>query len=140
MICVPHLIFPLVYRRGKLDDLSKLMFSADLSIQTDSIEHNIIGMGHEFWIGIDRETIVAICVIERNMPNLVTVMYLRVSESYKNAGVGSALLETIMENYPETEFKVIPLEGTHEFYELIGFERTSRWEMRSRSKARSKSS
>lgn len=140
MILVPHLISPFVYRRGNLDDLSKLVFAADLSIRTDSIEHNIIGMGHEFWIGIDHETIVAICVIDRNLPNLVTVMFLQVSESYKKTGVGSALLHAIMDSYPESEFRVVPLNGTREFYELMGFEPAGRWEMRTQSRARSKPS
>jgi len=116
------------------------MFAADLSIRTESIEHNIIGMGHEFWVGIDHETVVAICVIDRNLPNLVTVMYLQVSDSYKNTGVGSALLQAVMDSYPESEFRVVPLNGTHEFYELMGFELTGRWEMRSRFRGRSKSS
>ena len=119
-----------IYRRGNLEDLSKLTFADGLSVSTESIEFNILGMGHEFWIAIEGNTIIGLTVVGRTTSNQFTVMYLQVVPSHKSQGIGSALLRTFIEYYAGSEFAVIPFDGTEEFYRRLGFEKTTQWEMR----------
>lgn len=120
----------IVYRRGGLEDLSKFRIADDLGLTTQSIEYNVVGVGHEFWIAVENNRIVALTAIGRTSPGKLTVMYLQVSPSHKYRGVGSALLRTVIENYPECEFSVVPFEGTEAFYRRLGFESVSQWEMK----------
>lgn len=119
-----------IYRRGNLEDLSKLTFAEELSVSAESIEFNILGMGHEFWIAIEGSTIIGLTVMGRTSPNQFTVMYLQIAPSHKNQGIGSTLLRAIIENYAGSEFVVIPFDGTEEFYRRLGFEKKNQWEMR----------
>lgn len=120
----------ITYRRGNLEDLSRLKFARRLSVTPATVEFNVVGMGHEFWIAVDDNTIVGLTVLARATATQRTILYLHVSDAHKNRGIGSELLQTIVDNYPESEFTVIPFEGTEEFYRRLGFMRISRWEMR----------
>jgi GNAT superfamily N-acetyltransferase len=119
-----------VYQRGGLEDLGILKFARDLSVTPESIEFNVIGAGHEFWIVIEEDRIVGLTVLGRTTPTLHTILYLHVSTSHKSKGVGSALIKTVLESYPESEFAVVPFDGTEEFYRRLGFSDTRKWEMR----------
>lgn len=121
-----------IYRRGNLEDLSKLRFAEGLSVTKESIEFNVLGMGHEFWIAIEGDTIVGLTVMGRTTKNHLTFMYLHVAKTYKSQGFGSSLLRAVIENYPGSEFTVIPFDGTEDFYSRLGFEKTTQWEMRRR--------
>jgi len=105
---------PIVCRRGGLEELRELKLSRDLSVGRESIEFNVVGMGHEFWIAVEGKRIVALTVIGRRTSNKLTIMYLQVADSYKSQG--SRLLSSLIDNYPESEFTVIPFEGTEELY------------------------
>jgi N-acetylglutamate synthase-like GNAT family acetyltransferase len=120
----------ITYRRGNLEDLSKLKFSSNMDVTAEKIEFNVVGMGHEFWIAVEGGTIVGLTVLARTTATQHTILYLHVSDSRKNLGIGSALVQTILENYPQSEFSVIPFEGTEEFYRRLGFTSSSKWEMR----------
>ncbi len=119
-----------IYRRGNLDDLTKLRFAPDLPVTSTTVEFNIVGMGHEFWIAIDREEIIALTVLARATTDRRTILYLHVSNHYKNLGIGSALIHAVLQAYPESEFSVIPFEGTEEFYARLGFIKEGKWQMR----------
>lgn len=121
---------PIIYRRGNLEDLSKLTFARGLSVSAESIEFNVVGMGHEFWMAVEEDTIVGLTVIGRTSPNQLTIMYLQVASSEKSHGIGSAMLRALIEYYPQSEFTVIPFDGTEEFYRRLGFSKTTQWEMR----------
>lgn len=118
------------YRRGSLEDLTRLRLARDLSVTPESIEFNVIGAGHEFWIAIEDYEIVGLTVLGKTTPALQTILYLHVSTSHKSKGVGSALIKTVLESYPESEFAVVPFDGTEEFYRRLGFSETRKWEMR----------
>jgi GNAT superfamily N-acetyltransferase len=120
----------ITYRRGKLEDLQCFRFPEDLGIAAESIEFNVVGMSHEFWIAVEDKTILAITVLGRATPNEFTVMYLRVANARKGYGIGSSLIRTILETYSSSEISVIPFAGTEQFYEHLGFKRTACWEMR----------
>ncbi len=117
------------YRRGKLADLSRLEISSGLSATKQSLEFNILGMGHELWIAVAGSRIIGLCVLGRPGSNEFKVMYLEVAPSQKNQGVGSGLMRAILANHPDSEFSVVPFEGTEEFYRRFGFDKVSRWEM-----------
>ncbi len=119
-----------LYRKGKLEDLSRLRISLGLSATSEGIEFNVLGMGHEFWVALEENTIVAITVIGRTASNELTIMYLQVADSHKGLGVGTTLLKAVIGGYPGDEFVVIPFEGTAEFYRRLGFEKKDGWEMR----------
>lgn len=121
---------PITYRKGQLKDLSKLHFAEGLSATTESIEFNVLGMGHEFWMAVQGKAIIGLTVLGRTSPNEFKIMYLQVAPSRKSHGIGSALLKAIIENYPDSAFSVVPFEGTKEFYRRLGFEKTNQWEMR----------
>lgn len=118
------------YRRGSVDDLSKLRLASDLSVTPASIEFNVIGAGHEFWIATADDEIVGLTVLASTTRAQHTILYLNVSAAHKSRGVGSALIRAVIESYPESEFAVIPLDGTEEFYRRLGFVKTKKWEMR----------
>jgi GNAT superfamily N-acetyltransferase len=120
----------ITYRKGVLDDLSRLKFSDGLSATTESIEFNILGMGHELWIAVEGKLIVGFTVLGRAGPKEFKIMYLQVTPSHKSRGVGSGLIRAILAHYPGNEFSVIPFEGTEEFYKRLGFESANKWEMR----------
>jgi GNAT superfamily N-acetyltransferase len=121
---------PIVYRKGNLEDLSNLQISEGLSATAESIEFNILGIGHEFWIAVEGDSIVGLTVLGRAGSNEFKVMYLQVSALHKGRGVGTGLIQAILEHYPESAFSVIPFDGTEEFYRRLGFEKVDRWEMR----------
>jgi predicted N-acetyltransferase YhbS len=87
-------------------------------------------MGHEFWIAVEDENIVGLVVLGRTSSTQLTIMSLQVAEDFKSHGVGSAMIRTVIDEYPETEFVVVPFGGTKEFYERLGFKMGERWEMR----------
>ncbi len=120
----------ITYRQGNLNDLTRLKFAPDLPVTSTTVEFNIVGMGHEFWIADDRGVIIALTVIARTTAEKRTILYLHVSDHYKNLGIGSALIQAVLRTYPESEFSVIPFEGTEEFYARLGFKREGRWQMR----------
>jgi len=122
----------IVYCKGKLEDLSRLRISEELSASARSIEFNVLGIGHEFWIAVEENTIVGLTVLGRANPNEFEIMYLEVPASHKSRGVGTSLIQSILEHYPESDFSVIPFEGTEEFYRRLGFESAKKWEMRRR--------
>jgi GNAT superfamily N-acetyltransferase len=119
-----------ICRRGKLEDLAKLRFANGLFATTQSIEFNVLGMGHEFWIAIEHTEIVGLTVLGRTGPTELTIMYLQVARDFKSHGVGSTMIHAIIKEYPETELVVVPFDGSEEFYEHLGFKMTDRWEMR----------
>jgi len=118
------------YRRGVLSDLTKFTFAKELSLTDASIEFNIVAMGHEFWIATENNSIIGLVVLARSGANQFTVMYLAVANPRKRHGIGSSLLRTVLNNYPEAEFSVIAVEGTEDLYSRLGFERCAQWEMR----------
>lgn len=120
----------IVYRRGRLEDLSQLEISQGLSATSESIEFNVLGMGHELWIAVEGDSIIAFSVLGRPGSNEFKIMYLEVAPLQKNRGVGSGLIQAILTNHPSSEFSVIPFEGTEEFYRRLGFEKVGQWEMR----------
>jgi len=123
---------PIVYRKGNLEDLSNLQISEGLSATAESIEFNVLGIGHEFWIAVEGDSIVGLTVLGRAGPNVFKVMYLQVSALHKGRGLGTGLIQAALEHYPESEFSVIPFDGTEEFYKRLGFESATKWEMRRR--------
>jgi predicted N-acetyltransferase YhbS len=75
-------------------------------------------------------TVVALMVLARTTSIRRTILYLHVSDEHKKLGIGSALIRTVLETYPESEFSVIPFDGTEDFYRQLGFTSNGRWEMR----------
>jgi ribosomal protein S18 acetylase RimI-like enzyme len=120
----------ITHRRGELEDLGKLKFACSLSVTSATLEFNVVGMGHEFWIAVQDMTVVALMVLGRPTSIRRTILYLHVSDDHENLGIGSALIRTVLETYPESEFFVIPFEGTEEVYRQLGFTSKGRWETR----------
>jgi len=120
----------IVCRKGELEDLSRLQISSELSASAESIEFNVIGMGHEFWVAIDGSIIIGMVVLGRESPNELRIMYLEVAPSQKGKGVGSDLIQSVLSHYPSCEISVIPFEGTADFYRKLGFIKVGNWEMR----------
>ena len=52
--------------------------------------------------------------------NELRIMHLEVAPARKNEGVGSALLQSVIENYPDYKIYVVPFEGTEDFYRHLG--------------------
>jgi predicted N-acetyltransferase YhbS len=108
-----------------------LRLARDLKVSRKSIEYNVVGVGHEFWVALEANQIIALAVVARPDAALRRILYLHVSESEKNQGIGSALIRSIIEHYPESEFAVTAFDGTESFYRRLGFVETStKWEMR----------
>ena len=120
----------IAYRRGSLEDLTELRLARDLSVTPESIEFNVVGSGHEFWIAVENNEIIGLTVLGRPALAEHTILYLHVSDSNKSKGVGSALIKAVIDTFPESEFAVVPFDGTEEFYQRLGFKRTTQWEMR----------
>jgi N-acetylglutamate synthase-like GNAT family acetyltransferase len=121
-----------VYRRGSLEDLSRLQISEGLSATAESIEFNVLGMGHEFWMAVEKDMIIGLTVLSRSSMKEFIIVYLEVAPSHKSHGVGTGLIQAILDHYPQSEFSVIPFDGTEEFYKRLGFESAKNWEMRKR--------
>ena len=119
----------IIHRQGNLEDLSKLKISSTLALTPATVEFNVVGMGHEFWIAVEGSTIVGLTVLAKPAATRRTILYLHVSDLHKKLGIGSALIRTVLEAYPDSEFSVIPFEGTEDFYQRLGFTRSGRWEM-----------
>jgi N-acetylglutamate synthase-like GNAT family acetyltransferase len=122
----------IVYRRGSLEDLSKLQISEGLSATAESIEFNVLGIGHEFWIAIEEGRIIGLTVLSRSSVNEIIIVHLEVASSHKSRGIGTGLIKAVLDHYPQSEFSVIPFDGTEEFYKRLGFESVKNWEMRKR--------
>ncbi len=118
------------YHKGNLKDLSTLKISDGLSATKESMEFNVLGVGHELWIAVEGNSIIGLSVLGRPGSNEFKIMYLEVTPSQKGRGVGSGLIQAMLANHPSSEFSVIPFEGTEEFYRCLGFEEVSQWEMR----------
>lgn len=118
------------YRKGTLGDVSRLKFAQGLSVSGENVEFNVLGMGHEYWIAVQANEVIGIIVLGKGNQTELRIMLLEVAPSRKNEGVGSRLLQKVIENYPECMIYVIPFEGTDEFYRHLGFTKLSRWEMR----------
>ena len=121
---------PIEYRKGTLNDVSKLRFAEGLSVSGESIEFNVLGMGHEYWVAVESDTVVGMIVLGKGRQYELRVMHLEVAPARKNEGVGSCLLQSMIDNYPEYKIYVIPFEGTGDFYSRLGFLKVGRWEMR----------
>jgi GNAT superfamily N-acetyltransferase len=124
--------FSNVYRRGSLEDLSRLQISEGLSATAESIEFNVLGMGHEFWIALEGDMIIGLTVLSRASTKDLMVVYLEVAPSHKGHGVGTGLVRAVLDHYPQSDFTVIPFDGTEEFYRRLGFESAANWEMHKR--------
>jgi N-acetylglutamate synthase-like GNAT family acetyltransferase len=120
---------PIENRKGSLKDVSKLKFAEGLSVSGESVEFNVIGMGHEYWVAVQADTVVAIIVLGKASQCELRIMHLEVSPARKNEGVGSALIQAVIQNYPDCTLSVVPFEGTEDFYSRLGFLKVSRWEM-----------
>lgn len=117
-------------RKGTLTDLTRLKFEDGLSVTAESIEFNVLGMGHEFWIAIQSSVIIAIAVLAEEDLDTLRILHLEVAPLRKNEGVGSSLLKGIMREYPHHGLTVVPSDGTEEFYRQLGFCFTGRWQMK----------
>jgi GNAT superfamily N-acetyltransferase len=120
----------IAYCQGKLVDLFRLKFASGMTMNAATVEFNVVGMSHEFWIAVDDDNIVGLTVLARATATQRTILYFHVSDSHKNLGIGSDLVQIVLDAYPESEFSVMPFEGTEEFYRRLGFTRSGRWEMR----------
>jgi len=117
-------------RRGTLHDLHSLRFEDVLSISAESIEFNVLGVGHEFWIAAQSGSIIGVTVLAKEDADNLRILHLEVAPARKNEGFGSALVKAILSYYPRCGISVVPFEGTDEFYSHLGFSRVSRWEMK----------
>jgi N-acetylglutamate synthase-like GNAT family acetyltransferase len=127
---------PVEYRKGTLRDLATLKFEDELSVSAASLEWNVLGVGHEFWIAAEGGVIIGVTVLAKEDTRNFKILHLEVAPSRKKVGVGSALLKAIIESYPQCSLSVIPFEGTEEFYSRLGFVRVGRWEMKFDSSSR----
>jgi N-acetylglutamate synthase-like GNAT family acetyltransferase len=127
-----------ICRRGQVEDLRHLKFAEDLGLPPESIEYNVVGLGHEFWIAIEQDTVVGFTVLAKTRTNEFTIMHLKVANSQKGQGIGSKLVQGILKSAPSVELLVVPLAGTEEFYEQLGFRKSTQWEMRRTNNATSR--
>jgi N-acetylglutamate synthase-like GNAT family acetyltransferase len=118
------------YRRGKLHDLKSLKFEDGLPITAESMEFNVLGMGHEFWVAVQAGVITALAVLAQEDDDNIRILHLEMAPSRKNEGFGSALLKAVTKECSQCRLSVIPFDGAEGFYEHLGFTRVSRWEMR----------
>jgi GNAT superfamily N-acetyltransferase len=127
---VTALSSPVEYRKGTLDDLATMKFKDGLSASGTSLEFNVLGVGHEFWIAVQGDVIIGVTVLAREAADRFRILHLEVAPARKKEGIGSALIRVVMQSYPQCIFSVIPFEGTEEFYVHLGFVRVGRWEMK----------
>ena len=120
----------IAYRIGRVEDISAMRLADGIAITPRSVEFNVAGMGHEFWIGHEGQIIIALAVLGRLSAEEVKVIYLQVGDAYRGRGVGSSLLRAIMDSSQDCDFSVIPFHGTEEFYRKLGFVEVNRLEMR----------
>jgi len=102
----------ILYRKGCLQDLSRLRISEGLSAAPQSIKFNVLGMGHEFWIAVEEGIIIGLTVLSRSSMKAFIIVYLEVAPSRKSQGVGTGLIKAILDHYPQSDFSVVPLDGT----------------------------
>jgi len=75
------------YRKGSLNDVSKLRFAEGLSVLGESIEFNVLGMGHEYWVAVESGTVVEIIVLGKGNQDELRIMHLEVTPTRKNEGL-----------------------------------------------------
>jgi len=61
-LSMPHSI---TYRVGRVEDISGMRLAEGIAIKPRSVEFNVAGMGHEFWIGYEDQIIIALAMIGR---------------------------------------------------------------------------
>ena len=118
---------PIEYRKGSLNDVSKLKFAEGLSVSGESTEFNVLCMDQKFWVAVQADAEIGIIVIGRGSQNELRIMHPEVAPARKNGGMGSALLRAVIVHYPEYKLSVIPFEGTEGFYSRLGFLKVGRW-------------
>lgn len=115
----------------------RLRFEKGMSVTADSMEFNVLGVGHEFWIGAEAGIIIATAVLAGDDSGGFRILRLEVAPSRKKEGVGSSLLRAIMDEYPDRDLSVVPSDGTEGFYRQLGFSPSGRWQMKlNRSKSK----
>ena len=125
-----------ICRRGRTEDLSNMQFADGIAITARSVEFNVTGMGHEFWISYEDELIVGIAVLGHVSSVEMKIIYLQVGDSYRRRGVGSSLLQAIIQDNPGCDFTVVPFHGTEGFYGKLQFEQSGNLEMKFRASTR----
>jgi N-acetylglutamate synthase-like GNAT family acetyltransferase len=118
------------YRKGALRDLRDLRFEDGLSVSVESIEFNVLGMGHEFWLAVQSDAIIGVAVLSQENHDSFKILHLEVAPSRKKEGVGSSLLKAVMGARSQCDFSVVPAGETEAFYSHLGFVHAGRWEMR----------
>ena len=101
-----------------------------MSVTTESIEFNVLGAGHEFWIAEQGDRVIGVAVVAKENESNLRVLHLEVAPIRKKEGVGSGLIKAVIESYPHSRVWVTPFEGTEDFYGQLGFVRVGRWEMK----------
>ena len=66
------------YRRGSIADLSSIRFEDGLSVTAEGIEFNVLGMGHEFWVAVQADVIIAVAVLGRESERSYRILHLEV--------------------------------------------------------------
>ena len=113
-----------------MEDLRSLKIDGGLSVTAESMEFNVLGAGHEFWIAVRWGIVVACAVLAEEKPDFLRILHLEVTPMQRNKGVGSSLLKVIIKEQPERGLLVVPFDGTEEFYKQLGFVPVGRWEMK----------
>jgi len=121
---------PVKCRKGSLSDLKSLKIDNRISIAAESLEFNVLGMGHEFWVAEHSGMIIGISVLARENDHSFRILHLEVAASQRKKGVGRSLLQAISRGYPQCDFAVVPSKDTEGFYEHMGFLHVGRWEMK----------
>jgi len=119
-------------KKVALADLTRLTLDVSLPATRENMEFNILGMGHELWVAVEGDVIVGFTVVGRSEESKRTIIQLQVASSHANRGIGTSMVQAILDNRPESEVTVVPFQGTEEFYRRLGFERLNKWEMRFR--------
>ena len=66
-------------RKGTLADLTRLRFEDGLSVTAESLEFNVLGIGHESWIAIQSSVIIAIAVLAEEDLDTLRILHLEVA-------------------------------------------------------------
>ena len=122
----------ITYRLGHVRDMLEMRLAEGIAVTPESVEFNVTGMGHQFWIAYEDRIVIGLAVLSRLSPNEVKIIYLQVGDAYRGRGVGSSLLRTIMDSSEDCDLTVIPFHGTEQFYRKLGFVDVSPLEMRLR--------